>query len=452
MTPSPSSRSRGDSGSALIITLMVMALVGALATTVATLSIRNLRSAELAQQAGVAVAAADAGVAEAVSYLRTNGVHDLCAAPTSYHPPAADFNSGFDLATQRCVTGLAGAQRVPGEPYSVVIVTGTAYFRNDLGSYTIYSKGVGAGSATRLVAADVAVNGVGTPKGFFGHAILGSGQVRVNQSIFTTGCVYNRAHITMSGTDAYGLPAAVHSSAIVTDDQGTTTNCSRSSKAIHNSNVCASGQPFDQDSLGGTLLSTSTCVTTRPASVPAATWQRYYPDGSRISSPQALFTLFGIKDPALTQADIDRLRVIAKAQGSQNYRTTTSSSDVVTPAGRQAVLFYDLATAGSTVDLSAVRGFGYTAGSCPTRSLVIVVVNGGVVFHSGPPLVASVFVTTPGMMYDANGAAIIGSVYADKISLGGNTEVSDQSQQCADANPSPTLLDFNVTAYREIDG
>jgi hypothetical protein len=38
------------SGAALVITLMVMALVAALATTVATLSIRNLQSARLSQQ------------------------------------------------------------------------------------------------------------------------------------------------------------------------------------------------------------------------------------------------------------------------------------------------------------------------------------------------------------------------------------------------------------------
>jgi Tfp pilus assembly protein PilX len=450
----PSRRSSPtDSGSALVITLMVMALVAALATTVATLSIRNLQSAQLSQQAGVAVGAADAGVAQAVSYLRANGVHDLCAAPTVYNPPAPDFNNAFDLATQRCVTSLAAAQRVPGQPYSVVIVTGAAYPRNDLGSYTIYSRGIGAGRAARLVAADIAVNGVGTPKGFFGHAILGSGQVQVNQSIFTTGCVYNRAHITMSGTDAYGLPAAVHSSQIITDDQGTNTNCSRSNKAIHNSNACAPGQPFDQDNLGGTLLTTSTCVSSRPASVPAATWQRYYPEGSKISSPQMLFSLYGIKDPALTQADIDRLRVIAKGQGiGTNYRITTSSSDVVTPNGNQAVLFYDLTASGGSVDLSGIRGFGHTAGSCPSRSLVVVVVGGGVVFHSGAALVASVFVTTPGMMYDANGAALVGSVYADKISLGGNAVVSAEAQECANSNPSPTLLDFNVTAYRELDG
>jgi hypothetical protein len=160
-----------------------------------------------------------------------------------------------------------------------------------------------------------------------------------------------------------------------------------------------------------------------------------------------LLSLFDIKDPALSQTDIDKLRNIAKSQG--NYRTSTSSADV-TPNGSQAVLFYDLATGGN-VDLRTIRGFDYAVG-CPSRSLVIVVVGGGTTFPSGGPLLASVFVTTPNMVYSTNGGKLIGSVYADKISLGGNAQVTQAQQACADSNPSPTLLDFNVTAYREIDG
>jgi hypothetical protein len=435
---------------------MVMALVAALATTVATLSIRNLQSARLSQQGGVAVNAADAGVAQAVSYLRANGVHDLCPVPTIHQPAAAVFNNGFDLATQRCVTGLSAAQRVPGQPYSVVIVTRAAYPTNGLGNYTVYSKGVGADRAARLVAADITVSGGGAPRGssFFGHEIRGSGAIDIRQSIFSTGCVYNRGAIKMNEDpnvrDAYGLPPAVHSSQFITDD-GVNRLCSRSqlNSPIHGTNVCAPSQPFDQDVIGGPLASSSACVTSRPSNVPAATWERYYPEGSKISSPEMLMSLFDIKDPALSQTDIDKLRAVAKSQN--NFRTSTSSSDVVTPNGTQAVLFYDLTASPGSVNLSNIRGFGHTAG-CPSRSLVVVVVGGGTTFPSGSPLVASVFVTSPGMMYSANGGVLVGSVYADKVSLGGNAVVSQEAQTCADSNPSPTLLDFNVTSYREIDG
>jgi hypothetical protein len=442
---------------------MVMALVAALATTVATLSIRNLQSARLSQQGGVAVNAADAGVAQAVSYLRANGVHDLCPVPTVHQPAAAAFNNGFDLATQRCVTGLPAAQRVPGQPYSVVIVTRAAYPTNGIGSYTVYSRGVGADRAARLVAADITVSGGGAPRGssFFGHEISArSNNIDVRQSIFSTGCVYNRGGLKMNldpnARDAYGLPPAVHSSQIITNDSDNRL-CSRSqlSSPIHGTNVCAPSYPFDQDVLGGPQPATSACVTSRPSNVPAATWQRYYPEGSRISSPEMLLALFGLKDPALSQADIDKLRAVAKSQinsaGVSNFRTSTSSSDVVYPGGKQAVLFYDLTASTGSVNLGNIRDFGHTV-ECPSRSLVVVVVGGGTTFPSGSPLVASVFVTSPGMAYSANGGVLVGSVYADKINLGGNAVVSQEAQACADSNPSPTLLDFNVTSYREIDG
>jgi Tfp pilus assembly protein PilX len=449
-----------DSGAALVITLMVMALVAALTTTVATLTIRNLQSARLSQQGGVAVGAAGAGVAQAVSFLRVNGVNALCPAATTHNPRTGVFNSGFDLATQTCVTNLADANNlpnatpVPGQPYRVVIVTRAAYPTNGVGSYTVYSKGVGAERAARFVAADITVTGGGAPRGsaFFGNAILGSGNVTVNQSVFTTGCVYNRRNITMntSGRDAYGLPPAFHSAQIITDDNGSTTNCVRTSKAIHNSGACAPSEPFDQDALGGSLAATG-CASSppRPSDVPAETWAQYYPEGSKISSPQMLLSLFGIKNPPLSQADIDRLRAIATSQG--NFKTSASNADVW-PSGSQAVLFYDLTNSSGNVNLNTIRGFGHTAGSCPNRSLVVVVVGGGTVFPSGAALVASVFVTTPDMTYSANGGVLVGAVYADKISLGGNAISSQEAQKCADSNPSPTLLDFNVTTYREIDG
>ena len=63
------------------MTLMVMALVMALATTVATVTVNNLRSSTSARQAGSALNAADAGLSQAKTYLRTSGVRDLRCSP-----------------------------------------------------------------------------------------------------------------------------------------------------------------------------------------------------------------------------------------------------------------------------------------------------------------------------------------------------------------------------------
>ena len=75
-----------DRGSAMVITLMVLALVTALSTTVAVVTINDLQGSRRAQAAGAALGAADAGVAQAISYLRNSGVRDLTctrAAPAS---------------------------------------------------------------------------------------------------------------------------------------------------------------------------------------------------------------------------------------------------------------------------------------------------------------------------------------------------------------------------------
>ena len=53
-------------------------------------------------------------------------------------------------------------------------------------------------------------------------------------------------------------------------------------------------------------------------------------------------------------------------------------------------------------------------------------------------------VVTEDKQFLANGGGIIGSVYADKIVLGGSAIVSGVARDCAATNRSPSLLDFSV--------
>jgi Tfp pilus assembly protein PilX len=443
-----------DRGSALIVTLMFIALLATLATTVSALAIGNLQSSQLVQEAGVAGDAAEAGLAEGVSYLRTNGVRSLCAEPSNYLPSGPTFDKALDLATQTCVDGPTKGTQVQERPYTVLIVTINAIGTSDVGRYLVYSTGVGGGAARRIATAEVEAKGVGVPKGgFFGHSVSGSGTAAANQSIFSTGCVYARDKITMSGIDSYGIPAAVHSSQIVNKDpKSTAPNCAVTNNSIHKSSPCYSplDGAFDQDSLGGSLSGTS-CLTSRSSfpAVSAESWAKYYASGSKIVDKDTMMALYGLKDPALTQKEIDELRLVAKTQPG-NYRTTSSSSDSFTPSGTNAVLFYDLND--GKVDLGGITGFAPTTGACLRKSLTIIVSGGDVVFPSGGPLAASLIVTTPGKTYSATGGTLVGTAYADSITLGGNSTVNAADQQCFVANPSPSLLAFNVTSYREIDG
>ncbi len=460
-----------DRGSAMIITLMVLALVTALSTTVAVVTIDNLVGSRRAQQAGAALAAADAGVAQAMTYLRNNGVRDLaCTAadPTSPACTTKDWGSGKQMSVN-----LPGAS---GQSYQVWIEAVHPFPTYDPGKYRIHSTGTAAGPASREVVTDVSVTTTPVPKGIFARTINGGGDASVaRESIFSTGCVYNRSKIQMSGTDvAYGIPVAVHSSQIITDSNGTGQYCPDTNKPIHREN---SGSPkpcnkndsdplkdfrYDQDLLGGDLSSTG-C-----ASVQSSYSSYYGPkdldgtagnevQGSYIKDDGTLFKLFDIRSPALTQAQIDQMRTIAQAQ--QNY--WTSATGWSSPDEKNAVMFFDLkgASVGDTIDLNAITGFGRTANvaandaACTTRSLIILVEGGNVKLNSNQQLAASVFLLSGapyGQVFKANGTSnFIGTIYADTVNLTGTADLSMDT--CFLSNVSPALLDFNLGAYRELD-
>jgi hypothetical protein len=270
--------------------------------------------------------------------------------------------------------------------------------------------------------------------------------VTVNQSVFTTGCVYNRRSITMNTTarDAYGLPPAFHSAQIITDDNGSTpTVCDQ--QGDHNTDACAIAQPFDQDALGGSLERRFAQAPSASASVGSfrRNLAKYYPEGSKIQARRCFYpfsTSRILRSARPTSTDCVH---IATSQGNRYCAVQTADclrfdgNADVTPNGSQAVLFYDLTNSSDNVKLNTIKGFGHTAGSCPNRSLVVVVVGAGTVFPSGPALVASVFVTTPGKTYSATGGVMVGAVYAERISLGGQRSFESGCADLRRQQPEP---------------
>ena len=69
--------SRDENGVALLTVILMLALVSALTLTIAVVATNNLVSARLSQQAGAAVNASDAGVSQAMTYLRQRGVRAI---------------------------------------------------------------------------------------------------------------------------------------------------------------------------------------------------------------------------------------------------------------------------------------------------------------------------------------------------------------------------------------
>lgn len=450
-----------DRGSAMVITLMVLALVTALSTTVTVVTIDNLQGSRRAQAAGAALGAADAGVAQAMSYLRNNGVRDLkCEADDAPTSTACQAAWGSGNPTTVTLPGMSG------QVYEAWIEAVRPFPTNDPGLYRIHSLGTAAGPASREVVTEVSVTNSDVPQGIFARTISGGGSASVTrESVFSTGCVYDRSKIAMVKGQldvAHGIPIGVHSSQIITESNGSGQYCPTTKKPIHSAaKPCNTDYPYDHDILGGALGTSCEGA--------ATAYPKYYGSrdldgdgsidvkGSYIRDEAALMELFNLKKPALSQSQMDQLKALASVQG--NY--WTSDTGWTSPDEANAVMYFDLGATdpGGTVDLNDIVGFGRapnlsaTSPSCTTRSLVIVIDGGNAKLNSNQKLVASLFLTSGaphGQVIKANGTSnYIGTVYADSVNLIGNTDLS--LDECFMDNQSPALMDFTLGNYRELD-
>lgn len=449
-----------DEGSALIITMMVMVLLTALATTAATLTINNLQSSWRAQQAGSALNAADAGVSQALTYLRSNGVRSLACSPNC---SANSWGSSANPTAEE----LPGSA---GESYRAWIEPLAAYPANDPGRYRIHSTGAASGAAAaRTVTVDVTVTKADIPQGIFARTISGGGSASVtHESVFSSGCVSGRKQIAMDPDDidlAYGIPVGVHSARYITEKNNADRYCTVDNKAIHKDDACNPVYPNDQDLLGGPLGNLCGVLATKypgfygPVDVDGD--HVVDVDGSWVKDEQSLLRLFKLKSPPLSQTQLDQLRAMAKNQ--HNYFTTANGWTAPTQAN--AVMFFDLKSlsdhADHTIKLNPLDNSRFDPATwagpdgCPAEptSLVIVVEAGNVEFNANLGLSASMFLTgqTPyGEVLRGNGTAdFLGTIYADTVNLVGNVDLS--LSQCFLDNISPSLLDVRVDSYLEDD-
>jgi hypothetical protein len=468
-TNAPRRPTRTDGGSALILTLMAMAVVMGLATTVAVVSINNLQSSTRAQQAGSALNAADAGVSQAVAYLRSAGVRRLSCSPS------CTANPWGNSTTPTSVTiGGVGSQA-----YNAWIEPIRPYPANDPAVYRIHSTGTASGAASRRVTADVTV-GSNITRGVHSRTISGGGSASVSRaSVFSTGCVYDRSKIDMTNGEldaAYGVPVGVHSSQIITDSNGSGQFCPTTSRPIHDPGIAAPGRncnndnPYDHDKLGGTF---PTAATSNPCLNLATQYPKYYAardldgdgsidvDGSFIRDEAALARLYNMRNPTLAEGLVDQLRSIAISQGNYWEQASPTNPAWTTPDEENAVMFFDLTKTdlGGTVDLKDIVGFSRatntseTSAACSSKSLAIVIEGGNAKLNSTQTMFASLILTSSapyGQVTKANGnASFIGTIFADNINLVGNVDLSLDA--CFLANLSPALLILNVGNYREED-
>lgn len=450
-----------DRGAALVLTLFATTLAMIIGTTILTSTVSNLRSSRLSLDATSALDAAEAGVAQAAAHLRTFGVAGIACSPTCA--------SGYGSQAAPTSLTLPGGAR-----YRVWIEALAPLPANNPGRYLVHSTGY-AGRGIRQIEAEITLGTqpIGLPLAIFARSVNGGGDAAVTrESILSTGCVYSREKILTTGIDvAYKIPAAVHSSQYVSDNQGTNSDCGPSNKAIHNDGTCASGPSgqkpdyrWDHSVQGGAFAPTSECAG-------LVGDNKFYRSqdldgdgtidvvGSRIRDEASLRRLFGIPEKPFTDAQLDTLREVAVSQGTYFTTAAYSPTQVPSPSTRpHTLLFFDLkgAQLGGTVDLKDVSGWGRPGdGSCPDRSLVIVIVGGNARLNGQQAMVANLVLTSPapyGYVFKANGTAnLIGTIYADTVDLTGTVNVS--LDECFLQNLAPSLVDttLEVTDYREVD-
>lgn len=461
-------RQQQEHGAALLTTVLMIALITTLTLTLATITITNLESAKNAQQAGSAVNAADAGISQALVYIRTAGVATIneCS-PNCTSEPYGNRNNPARIT----INGKAA------QSYKVWIQPIAPYPANKPGIYRIHSEGIAGGPAGRKVTIDVELDSYKVPKGILANSVTGGGDAGVHRtSIFSTGCVYKRSKIVFDGIDlAYGIPAAVHSTQVITDSQGSGKYCPNTQKPIHdpgrgNGNggnntpeYCNTTYPYDEDINGGPLNGTPCYDRARaefgnlPQFNDPNNVAYNYPSTSLLNGEQDLFDRYGLQQPPFTQSQLDQLRTIAISQN--NYHR--QSAGWASPTDKNAVMYFDLSTTdpGGRVDLNDLVGWernnelDSSSPACTDRSLVVIIEGGNARLNSNRTLFGSIFLISDdpyGKIFKANGTSkFTGTLYSNELDLTGTADM--YMDECFLNRTSPALFNLDTFNYRELD-
>ncbi|MCA1822805.1 MAG: hypothetical protein LC640_00745 [Frankia sp.] len=442
-----------DHGVAMITTIMVVALLASLGTIVTILGVNNTQNADRDRQSGAALALSDAGVAEAVLYIRTKGVggltcpEDAAARTTALCPGTGATATDWANPTSRHTVVTASERTFKTWIGVVTKVTATTF-----GTYRVHSQGLSGGApAVRNVDVDIRVSRFPFPLGVYGDTMQAGPFAIQYESVFTSDCIAQRDKLNFATTTdkAYGIPAAAHSVSTISvanSCPGPSIHQGGSQSVATNQN-CSNAYPNDQDGSGGPLAGT-TCVGAAGA----------YPQTSFFD--QAALESFGYKPRGLSAAEYDALREVAQSQGQFRTSNSLAAADFPDPAVYpQAVMYFDLRNGGGKVSISGTDiPAGYIRAPsdtppCGTNSLVIVVEGGDLDLNNAgdqtTALVGAIFVPD-GTFKNAGGSNLIGTVFAHNVSsFTGNASI--RLDDCFLNNLPGPLDQVRITRFREVD-
>ena len=439
-------RPSGDQGVAMLTVVLVGFILTGMGLALAKTSIANLGNAGRDRVASGALGVAEAGVAGAITYLRGNGVRQICSTCTPewnvLTPKTLTYQSGTAIVT------IAEVQR-----YQPPLVR--------KGTYRIRSIGTTAGPTPgkRTVEQDVEVKPFDFPLGVYtaGKAV-NNGNVSLQQiSYFTGSCIAKRDGLNFipgpngSYLDPYNdIPSGAHSASYITDANPNVCSSDLSSvrssdvKAVHRANNCHETYWADQSALGGPYTS-GTCA------AKTAGKADYGSVGSKFSL-DVMKETYGFLPRGLTDDAYALLK--AKAQAAGTY-FPAGQAVVIPPAskipgnpGYNPVIYVEDQNINLGTDFN-----GYAWQDDPSctdlhPSVLLVVVNGDVSFGSSTSYTGNLFVPDGKVSY-GGGAKLVGTMFAKELAFSGNSQMG--LNDCAASNTNGSILSVTKKNFREID-
>ena len=415
----------GDNGAAMMIVLLAGAVLTASAIVAVTVSSANLRNAGRDRVSSGALNAAEAGVAEAVNYLRTALSGDLSCSPNCAGNPWGNSTTPQQSVMPDGATATVYISVV--QPFSPPAYKQAVYRINSTGRS-------GQGPGQRIIQQTVTGTPVPIPIGVYANTITMNGTPQTFQeSVFSKDCIRGRNQMNFgSQPDAYfGIVPAAHSTKWISTGNGSCDGSNNNN--IHKNGVCNPAYAYDQDAQGG------------PVSSPCA------PPGNTSLFTQADLDGYG---RGLTQSELERLRTQAKSQG--NYWTSATSWTAPNPAtSRSAVIFFDVGPNATVTIQNELDGWAWD-GSCAStpRTLIVVVNNssvgsGGLTINANGSLAGALFVQRGQLKFNGT-ITWTGTLFADSIQQW-NGNATSQLTSCFLANLPGGMMDITPTRFREVD-
>lgn len=447
-------REQPDSGVAMIMTLMVIAVLTGLAATAAVLGISNMQNAGRDRQGSGAQNITEGGIAQGVAYIRGGGIAKLTC------PVNEDYSVAVNTAANGCgnSTNPWSNPVTPfhydtgqGQSYDVWIGVLNPFSPPAVkaGTYRIYSTGTaGTGPGKRTVFQDVQVAPLSFPVGIFaanGVDLGGTGGI-FSESLYSTSCINSRDHISFVGIDSYyGVPTAAHSTQTVT---ATNNNCSAGA-SIHSSAACNATYPYDQDAYGGPLASTS-CA--------SAMSQTYTTSKFTIND---LKSTYGYTDRGLTAAQYATLKGIAS---SQHHYYDAANPDpgffwpcwttaATCPNGKPPELnptIY-IKDPGTTNPPNSFTNYTWVQNSSCTAtqpSVVLVDESGSLTLNGGQNTTGNIFVPDGNLQLNG-GASVWGSIFTQNLTQTGGGTIN--LPPCFVQQFNPSVEEVTPLRYHEDD-